>query len=35
MTELRCVAIILGVAIASWFLIERPLTKWRARSAAR
>jgi len=34
-TELLRLAVILGVAIASWFLIERPLAKWRARSASR
>jgi peptidoglycan/LPS O-acetylase OafA/YrhL len=34
-TELLRLAIILGIATASWFLIERPLGRWRARSAAR
>jgi peptidoglycan/LPS O-acetylase OafA/YrhL len=34
-TELVRLAIIATIAIASWFLIERPLMRWRARSAAR
>jgi len=34
-TELLRLAIILGLATASWFAIERPLARWRARSAAR
>ena len=34
-TELLRLAIILTVATFSWFAIERPLTRWRARSAAR
>jgi len=34
-TELLRLAIIFAIAIASWFLIERPLTRWRKRSAAR
>jgi peptidoglycan/LPS O-acetylase OafA/YrhL len=33
-TELLRLAIILAIATASWFLIEQPLTRWRARSAA-
>jgi peptidoglycan/LPS O-acetylase OafA/YrhL len=33
-TELLRLAIILGLATGSWFLIERPLARWRARSAA-
>ena len=32
--ELVRLAIIFAIAIASWFLIERPLTRWRQRSAA-
>src|ERR1019366_1380798 len=32
--ELVRLAIIFAIAIASWFLIERPLMKWRQRSAA-
>jgi hypothetical protein len=28
-------AIILGIANASWFLVARPLARWRQRSAAR
>jgi peptidoglycan/LPS O-acetylase OafA/YrhL len=34
-TELLRLAIILTVATVSWFVIERPLTRWRDRSAAR
>ncbi len=34
-TELVRLAIIFAIAIASWFLIERPLLRWRQRSAAR
>lgn len=34
-TELLRLAIILGIAALSWFLIERPLARWRSRSAAR
>ena len=34
-TELLRLAVIVGIATASWFLIERPLARWRARSAAR
>jgi peptidoglycan/LPS O-acetylase OafA/YrhL len=34
-TELLRLAIILSLATASWFLIERPLARWRARSATR
>ena len=34
-TELLRLALILGLATASWFAIERPLARWRARSAAR
>ena len=33
--ELLRLAIIFAIATASWFLIERPLMRWRARSAAR
>ncbi len=33
--ELLRLAIIFTIAIASWFLMERPLMRWRARSAAR
>ncbi|MGO8872162.1 MAG: acyltransferase family protein [Acidimicrobiales bacterium] len=33
--ELARLAIIFAIAIASWFLIERPLLRWRQRSAAR
>jgi peptidoglycan/LPS O-acetylase OafA/YrhL len=28
-------AIIFAIAIASWFLMERPLMRWRQKSAAR
>jgi len=34
-TELVRLAIIFALAIASWFLVERPLLRWRQRSAAR
>ena len=34
-TELLRLAVILGLATASWFAIERPLARWRPRSAAR
>jgi len=34
-TEILRLTIILGVATASWFLVERPLARWRARSASR
>ncbi len=34
-TELVRLAIIFAIAIASWFLIERPLLRWRQRSADR
>jgi peptidoglycan/LPS O-acetylase OafA/YrhL len=34
-TQIVRTAIIFGIAIASWFLIERPLMRWRQRSAAR
>lgn len=34
-TELVRLAIVFGIAIASWYLMERPLMRWRARSAAR
>ncbi len=34
-TELLRLAIIFGLAIGSWFLIEKPLLRWRQRSAAR
>jgi peptidoglycan/LPS O-acetylase OafA/YrhL len=34
-TELVRLAIIFAIAIASWFLIEKPLLRWRQRSAAR
>jgi peptidoglycan/LPS O-acetylase OafA/YrhL len=33
--ELVRLAVIFTIAIASWFLIERPLMRWRQRSAAR
>ena len=32
--ELVRLGIIFAIAIASWFLIERPLRRWRQRSAA-
>jgi peptidoglycan/LPS O-acetylase OafA/YrhL len=34
-TQLARLAVIFGIAIASWFLIEKPLARWRQRSAAR
>jgi peptidoglycan/LPS O-acetylase OafA/YrhL len=34
-TELLRLAIILAISTASWFLVERPLARWRSRSAAR
>jgi peptidoglycan/LPS O-acetylase OafA/YrhL len=34
-TELARLAIIFAIAIASWFFIEKPLLRWRQRSAAR
>jgi peptidoglycan/LPS O-acetylase OafA/YrhL len=34
-TELVRLAIIFAIAIASWFLMERPLMRWRQKSAAR
>lgn len=34
-TEVVRLAIIFAIAIASWFLIEKPLLRWRQRSAAR
>jgi peptidoglycan/LPS O-acetylase OafA/YrhL len=34
-TEILRLVIIFGIAIASWFLIEKPLARWRQRSAAR
>ena len=34
-TELVRLAIIFAIAIASWFCIEKPLMRWRQRSAAR
>ncbi len=34
-TELVRLAVVFAIAIASWFLIERPLMRWRQRSAAR
>jgi peptidoglycan/LPS O-acetylase OafA/YrhL len=34
-TELLRLAIVFGVACFSWFLIEKPLMRWRQRSAAR
>jgi peptidoglycan/LPS O-acetylase OafA/YrhL len=34
-TELLRLAIIFGIAILSWFFIERPLMRWRQRSAER
>jgi peptidoglycan/LPS O-acetylase OafA/YrhL len=34
-TELLRLAIIFTIAIASWFLMEKPLMRWRQRSAAR
>jgi peptidoglycan/LPS O-acetylase OafA/YrhL len=33
-TEVVRLVIIAAIAVASWFLIERPLTQWRQRSAA-
>jgi len=33
--ELLRLAVIFAIATASWFLMERPLMRWRARSAAR
>jgi len=33
--ELARLAVVFTIAIASWFLMERPLMRWRARSAAR
>jgi peptidoglycan/LPS O-acetylase OafA/YrhL len=35
LTEFVRLVIIFAIAIGSWFLIERPLTRWRQRSAAR
>ncbi|MBF6555125.1 MAG: acyltransferase [Acidimicrobiales bacterium] len=34
-TELVRLAVVFAIAIFSWFLIERPLMRWRQRSAAR
>ena len=34
-TELLRLAVIFTIAIASWFLMEKPLMRWRQRSAAR
>jgi peptidoglycan/LPS O-acetylase OafA/YrhL len=34
-TELLRLAIIFTIAMASWFCIEKPLARWRQRSAAR
>jgi len=34
-TELVRLAIIFAIAIGSWFLVEKPLMRWRQRSAAR
>lgn len=34
-TELVRLAVIFAIAIGSWFLIEKPLLRWRQRSAAR
>jgi peptidoglycan/LPS O-acetylase OafA/YrhL len=34
-TEAVRLAIIFAIAIASWYLIEKPLTRWRQQSAAR
>jgi peptidoglycan/LPS O-acetylase OafA/YrhL len=34
-TEILRLAIVLALATASWFAIERPLSRWRQRSAAR
>jgi peptidoglycan/LPS O-acetylase OafA/YrhL len=34
-TELLRLAIVFGLACTSWFLIEKPLMRWRQRSAAR
>lgn len=34
-TFLLRLAVIFGIAIASWYLIEKPLSRWRERSAAR
>jgi peptidoglycan/LPS O-acetylase OafA/YrhL len=34
-TELLRLAIIFSIAILSWFLVEKPIQRWRARSAAR
>ncbi len=34
-TELVRLAIVFSIGIASWFLIEKPLARWRKRSAAR
>ncbi len=34
-TELLRLAVIFGIAVASWYAMERPLMRWRARSAAR
>ncbi len=33
-TELLRLAIIMAIALASWFVIEKPLTQWRARAVA-
>jgi peptidoglycan/LPS O-acetylase OafA/YrhL len=35
LTEVVRLAVIFAIAMASWFLIERPLARWRQRSAAR
>ena len=34
-TEVVRLAVVFAIAVASWFLIERPLMRWRQRSAAR
>ncbi len=34
-TELVRLAVVFAIAVASWFAIERPLMRWRQRSAAR
>ena len=34
-TELARLAIIFGIAIASWYLMEKPLMRWRAKNAAK
>ena len=34
-TEVLRLVLVFGIAVASWYLMERPLTRWRRRKLAR